>query len=469
LPNEPSTQVDDPPHPTCDASDHHHGSHARLVDRPDVAVDATAEVEAIIVPTARPVEHLRHALVAARELGCQLIAMCSKRSNASTVARLAHTFDVHAVALDIHRWTKAPWPTFGTSRLLAGTRFQYLPNDPNVDTSLKRNLGLFIARMAGWDRVVFLDDDISEVQPDQMRRAARLLDRYSAVGLGNTGYPDNSVVCHAFRITGGAQDTFIGAGALAVATSKTNAFFPAVYNEDWLFLADAVQRREVAAMGEVAQDTYDPFASPRRARMEEFGDCLAEGLFWLLDQGRTCEDATESFWVDYFRRRREFVSTLLYNVHRARLEPLLRDRVIESIKASQASQSLITPRHFVNYVAAWRADLTHWRDYLHEQAERTASLHKALAQLGLDYYASDPSENVFPSATPPTHIVEAAPDARSIAPRRAIGTWLLRRCRSLPQPISGAHLRTIAFVFGASESLVLSISMVIANLIALRI
>src|SRR4029079_18058881 len=127
----------------------------------------------------------------------------------------------------------------------------------------------------------------------------------------NKGYQDNSVVCHAYRAVGGAQDSFIGGGAMMVDTRRTKSFFPNVYNEDWFFLlGDGVHFRAARA-GEMRQRAYDPFANANRARAEELGDNLAEGLFWLLDFGRDIDTAETGFWGDALYRRRKFIDHIL--------------------------------------------------------------------------------------------------------------------------------------------------------------
>jgi len=121
--------------------------------------------------------------------------------------------------------------------------------------------------------------------------AAGLLSTYNAVGLSIGGFPDNSVVCHAYRDVGGSQQSFIGGGALAVVLSRNHSFFPKIYNEDWFYLLDAEKGLQpLAVTGAVRQSPYDPYRSPERARAEEFGDVLAEGVFWLLDQRRSVAD-----------------------------------------------------------------------------------------------------------------------------------------------------------------------------------
>ena len=70
-------------------------------------------------------------------------------------------------------------------------------------------------RIAGWSRVLFLDDDMVRLKKADIAEAATRLGTCNAVGLSRAGFPDNSVVCHAYRRCGGDQDGFAGAGALA--------------------------------------------------------------------------------------------------------------------------------------------------------------------------------------------------------------------------------------------------------------
>ena len=71
-------------------------------------------------------------------------------------------------------------------------------------SSLKRNLGLLLARLHGWNKIAFIDDDIKIGQPEHFARLAGQLEFYQAAGMVVDEYPDNSVVCHARRLAGSA-------------------------------------------------------------------------------------------------------------------------------------------------------------------------------------------------------------------------------------------------------------------------
>jgi hypothetical protein len=358
----------------------HHGSHRELLSQalpPEVSGD---RVDAIIVPSARSAPYLRHVAGLASELGCPLVVLCSRRAKGrDVIADIGERFPlVDLVAVDVPGEVGNPMPRFETSRMFAGTRLER-----RTDTSLKRNLGLLLARSVGWQRIVFLDDDIVVADPADLRRAVSLLDRHYAVGLSIGGYPDNSVVCHAHREAGGRQDTFVGGGALAVRMDRVESFFPKVYNEDWMFLLDDVRLRPVAQTGVALQKPYDPFADPDRARGEEFGDDLAEGVFALLDAGKRVQDADERYWRGFCADRATLILDIIDRTAKLDdVEPGQRRRMLASLKAAYGRLQCTMPDQFVAYLRAWRRDNTRWRRCL---AERPTGLtvEEALVQLGL--------------------------------------------------------------------------------------
>ncbi|MGW6445753.1 hypothetical protein [Lentzea sp. NPDC055074] len=365
-------------------SQHHHGSHRGLLytaprDSPE------ADVDAIIVPTARNPLALQHAIDLAAELGCTLVALCSKYSSAEAVFARAAASDVKLLAIDTGTHTERLLPRFQTCDLLKGTRF-----GRHTDTSHKRNLGLTIARMAGWKRIVFLDDDIVIPEPADLRRAAHLTGRYTRVGLNIHGYPDNSVVCHAYREAGGAQDVFVGGGALVVDVRTTTSFFPNIYNEDWFFLLNGEWLPPTAVTGVACQKPYDPFAREERARMEELGDVLAEGLLWLLDEGRSLREADTGYWSRYLAKRQNFIIETM-NMVRDMKTSESQQRMLNSLKAACGRSQYIRPELCENYVHAWRVDRRTWHDHLERtqpsrrENHRSGSVVKVMADLGVPY------------------------------------------------------------------------------------
>jgi hypothetical protein len=338
----------------------HHGSHRRLIWPADEPM-RRAKVDAIIVPTVRPLPRLDDAARAARFLGCPLVTLHSRgRTKASAAAFYLDFWSLNLISIDVPEPAHLRFPEQETSRLLAGTIFER-----RTDLSTKRNFGLLLSHLLRWKRVVFLDDDVRVPDPSDLGRAVSLLGTHAAVGLGIDGFPDNSVVCHAFREAGGWQDTFIGGGALAVDVERNRSFFPNVYNEDWLFVLDAEKGlQSVATVGRVLQDRYDPYL-PERARAEELGDVLAEGTFWLLDQGRSASDGDLGHWQEFLIKRGRFIEQVLGMVERATdLRPAERVRRAEALNAALSRLAEITPKLCVDYMKALAVDQEQWQRHI---------------------------------------------------------------------------------------------------------
>lgn len=259
-----------------------------------------------------------------------------------------------------------------------------------------RNLGLAVARLAGWTNVLFLDDDVRPARagtvpaeptglrdPDdgrlgstaQLARAVRaaachLGREVSVVGWRQRWYPDNSVVCHANRLAGNAQESFVGGGMLLVEVTEGTPFFPHIYNEDWFFLFELLRSGRAGRGGDTRQLAFDPFEHPRRAVDEEFGDVLGEGLLHLLhrESGTAAGDAmavmrSPDHWAGEIEHRRTLVTNIAEQLD-AGTGPNIGERIrkaaLDSLAAAAERLAETTPEQLAGFVEAWRTDLGHW-------------------------------------------------------------------------------------------------------------
>lgn len=370
-------------------SSHHGWSHRSLLGAYGVDPPRShGAVDALVVPTARHSGYLTAAVDLAARLGCPLVALCSRDASAAAAVSLARAANVELIAVEIAGLPGDVLPQFETTRLVADSGFGC-----ETDVSLKRNLGLLLVRLLGWHRVFFLDDDVTVADHHDIRRAVALLSSHFGVGLGIENYPDNSVVCHAYREMGGAQKTFVGGGALAVGPAALKSFFPAIYNDDWFFLLGQDTLRRVTSVGAAHQRTFDPFIDPERARKEEFGDCLAEGVFWQLDKGATVSAADRAYWTQFLGERRLFIAEIVDRVERSDRNATEKARMTSALRAAFEQNLRIKPELCVQYLDAWRRDAGRWRqhsdDLWREHAgskggrRRRADADKVLCDLGL--------------------------------------------------------------------------------------
>jgi hypothetical protein len=236
--------------------------------------------------------------------------------------------------------------------------------------SLKRNIGLVLARLRGWTKILFVDDDIQGLTPRDISRFSGSLDRHPVAAMASTFFPDNSVVCHARRLARLGQDVFVSGAVLGVNTQHPAvSFFPDIYNEDWFFFAKHAAARSLTKIGEARQDEYDPYADPGRAAREEFGDVLAEGLYALFNDtpGWELQDqlkvATSSrhwsfFIEDRFSMITEIFDRLSATPHRAESdEPSAQ----KSLRSAMDQLEKITPDKCAQFVQSWRDDDASWQ------------------------------------------------------------------------------------------------------------
>jgi hypothetical protein len=320
-----------------------------LVEHATANASNRSGVDAIVVPTARGVDHLHDAISLANATGAFLLAVCSRGSRARQLAAaLPRTGQERWMVIDLAEGCSHPLLSMASDRIP-----QALWGAAGTDLAIKRNIGLLIAHLVGWRSVMFLDDDIRDLNPAHVQTGAGLLDRHDLVGFRVTEFPDNSVVRHVRRLTGAGQHVFISGAALEINDAATRGFFPTIYNEDWLFMLPSLEVGPAAMIGTVSQLPYDPF-DPARAAREEFGDLLAEGLLRLLLTTGSTIPQPPAWWEQAMAARDRLLDELL-----ARLGDQHPSATV-AVHAAKTRLHQIPPIALADYTTTWRADLSIW-------------------------------------------------------------------------------------------------------------
>jgi hypothetical protein len=371
-------------------------THAGLIEpscRPAPSVGAG--LDAIIVPAARPAKNLLTAIGLASETGARLIVLCSFRTHADEVRALLAEHELPDSAVVEMPRKRGKWilRDFETTRYVHDGPGKAVCGTRNSDLSMKRNIGLLLARMLGWERIFFMDDDIRWVSANTVLSTVSLLSAadhgYRTAGMSVKEYPDNSVVCHARREVGEYQGVFVSGSVLAVDCRAPFDFFPDLYNEDWLFFHRDAAEGRLATPGSIAEQLpYDPFGDPRRAAGQEFGDVIAEGLYALLHSGLRADAANEQYWERFLEDRNRVLEVVRQRLPRARSHK--RKKISRSIGAAQQMLWTITPKMCADYVAAWQRDLERWGGVLASLGQ-APSIEDALRRLGLRQASDRPS------------------------------------------------------------------------------
>jgi hypothetical protein len=373
-------------------------------------LNATAEPggalfpDAIVVPTARPATQPRSGLAFAARLASAtarpLVIVVSK--DAATRAALDALEQAVAgagasppLALVLHlnstptTKTRFDVDDLDISRAYSRGGCTDGGRVPANDVGRKRNLLLLLARSMRWRTVLFLDDDVFVAGPSKPAHRPTLdlgtlaaatsavtSGRHAAVGWALRDFDDNSVLCRIRSLLGDHQDQFIGGGALLVDVEADLPFFPAIYNEDWLFLLRLLtsgHRHPVLDGGHVHQDEYDPFPAARAAS-EEVGDLIGEGLLSLVQSGGrdALHHTSDEFWRRAVRARRAMLEDLRRRVDAAGdvdwgEMPKALDAVAaihERLMLEEASWVA----QIQTFVQMWHADLGRWRRRLYRDA-----------------------------------------------------------------------------------------------------
>jgi hypothetical protein len=354
----------------------HIESHAQLIARPIRTTADRRRLDAIVVPTVRP-HWLGPAAELAANVGCRLVALCSTPAQADHAVSVCRSLcsDVAVTCVppvdhDLLFFRSALHPELDIETAC------------HADIARKRNVGLLLARLCGWRTIMYLDDDIRDLNASEILWGADLTGNYQAVGFNISHYPDNSVVCHAHRLAGGKQDIFLGGSALMLDVVHTDTQFPPIYNEDWLFLFDIVRLGSVAVVGTLSQLEYQPFATSQRAASEEFGDLIAEGLFRLIHEGADTTDATYEYWRDAIQRRSRFVDDVADRLLRKDGDAHEIGCALMALAAARKRLSAISPLACVSFIRAWRIDVEEWRHRL-DSLPLLGDFHDAAKYLGL--------------------------------------------------------------------------------------
>lgn len=382
---------------------------------------ASQTIDAIIVPASRQAAYLDHAIGLARAAGSRLLVLCSGETRPNQVKRLLaeRSFD-QAVVIDLPEGYRHELLNFPSLQSLRGD----LPVDcgPYISNlSTKRNLGLILARMLSWQRIFFMDDDIRDISHSNLQNATSMLKTYSSAGMRVVDFPDNSVVCHANRLTGARQDVFVSGAALAVDAYADISFFPEIYNGDWLFFYDNASGGRLGDSGcEVTQLCYYPFADPRLAASQELGDVLAEGLYGLLHLGHSVRHATRDYWTFFLEARRGLIETIIARSNMVR--PEIRTQMLLAMESALDCTVQIRPELCEQYIRLWREDLQRWRRRI-TRLPKSASLQEALRELDLKAAELGAPPHVESNLPPPTSPARRVVNLQDLTINDMLSTW----------------------------------------------
>jgi hypothetical protein len=332
----------------------HHDRLLRRLDWGSAAGSPGRRLDAIVVPASRRAARLGPFIDLASQSETTLVVLASHDCDIDEAAAVVASRPSNARVV----LAEVPLKTDHEPLKLATSAedVRALSGDRSSNLSVKRNIGLLLARYRGWEKIMFLDDDIIGITPDQVMRVAHHLDTNPFAGFKTLDYPDNSVVCHANRLAGRPQGIFVSGAALGVNTAGDRPLevFPDIYNEDWFAFAREAQRTGVAHVGNIRQLAFNPFDDPVRAKVEEFGDLLAEGLYALFTDVGGLHLATTDYWRRFIDQRRTLILKIRHELKKQETHQAV--QAAKSLDKARRQLDLITPEDCVRFLGVWQED-----------------------------------------------------------------------------------------------------------------
>jgi hypothetical protein len=359
----------------------HHDRLLRRLDWSAAVKPSGRPIDAIIVPAARRAHRFGPLIDLASRCETTLVVLASHDCDVEDVAELVASRPGSA------RVVLAEVPTTagaGPLRLATSAdEIRALSGDRVSNLSLKRNMGLLLARYRGWQKILFLDDDITGFTAEHVQRVAHYLDSNRYAGFKTLSYPDNSVVCHANRLAGNPQGIFVSGAALGVRTAGDHGLdvFPDVYNEDWFAFAGEAQTNGVAHAGNIGQLSFNPFEDPQRAKYEEFGDLLAEGLYALFTDVGGLRRATAGHWDRFIDVRRTLILQIRRELERSETHEKV--QAAKSLHEALCRLESIRPADCTAFLEIWRHDRRTFAEASVKAAGRRLDYGDAFQELGV--------------------------------------------------------------------------------------
>lgn len=247
-------------------------------------------------------------------------------------------------------WTELP-PVFDRSAYLRrpanNTRSGALM--PGYDIPLKRTAALVHAQQEGYTSIGLLDDDIYLSEENLLTARAALNHNVDMASFHILEYPDVSTVEHIERIVLHEPSKIsIGGNCLFLSVDAVDTYFPRLYNDDWFFLFAHAKTARIASLGEARQRPYQAWKQPGRARFEQFGDLIIEGLRSRLIDGLPLDDGTDREWEEHLNAALARIAALL---------PVTEDRqMVDALEEARDELSSIAIREVRSFVANYLTD-----------------------------------------------------------------------------------------------------------------
>ena len=268
------------------------------------------------------------------------------------------------------------------------------------DLSTKRNLGLLLARLNGWNKIVFVDDDITLTRAGSLRAPGPAPRAAADRGHGLPGLPGQlrRVPRAAARQASHRTTSSPARSWASTATTCRSPSSPTSTTKTGSSSARRSARLELANVGDATQAPYKPFADPepstprgvrgparRRAVLADRRGPAAsrrQKTIDSIDYRELFEFATANFGRSSSEARRETLRGNPARLSKSLATAEARQRAAVVDARAEQQLSTITPELCVAFLDAWQEDLGEWETTV-EATNNVSSTWEAMNELGL--------------------------------------------------------------------------------------
>ncbi|WP_276976910.1 hypothetical protein, partial [Flavobacterium filum] len=190
-----------------------------------------------------------------------------------------------------------------------GSPDRKLLGDLTWNLGIARNFALDHSISLGYEKLLFIDDDISDIDERKVEEGFSVLKNNSFVSCILKGLEDNSIIGHIAKHVGVIDDgvKFLSGGFLFFSPATISKRFYNIYNEDWIIQLLENKKKQILLPYTVRHNVdRDVNWTLDQAIFQEFGELVVEGL--LENENAISMDYL--FWGIIIENRIKFIQEI---------------------------------------------------------------------------------------------------------------------------------------------------------------
>lgn len=191
--------------------------------------------------------------------------------------------------------------------------------DETWNLGIARNFALDYSLRNKYEKVLFVDDDISEIDSKILSEGFSLLDGNNFVSCNLIGTEDNSIIGHISKNLGIIDEfsRMLSGGFLFLTPSSINNSFLNLYNEDWIIQFLEKDKLRITMPFSVKHNaTNDINSRIDQINFQEIGELIIEGL----NRDENALSLDSSFWDSIIKFRIKYIQTIKEMAQQANAE-----------------------------------------------------------------------------------------------------------------------------------------------------